>query len=107
MRFIVLRQSVKWSGPAVAAIGYHFGLPSLLWIGAFLAVINALLENVARGGGRGLGGPAISAVIGAMVLQPWSTGAALGLLTYTALQAAAELFMLIRSVVLAIVLAYF
>lgn len=78
------------SGPILGGVGYFLDWPWLFWIGVILAAANFLMN--------GLSGamklpifPLLLIVVGALFLPPWYVGAALGLLAWTAIEAAGEI----------------
>jgi hypothetical protein len=75
------------SGPALGLAGWYFDAPIVFWIGVALAGLN-LLVNLASGTMIGAPIPALFALVAAAMITPWYVGAAVGLLFWTALEAA-------------------
>lgn len=79
------------SGPLVGAIGWFLSIHWLLWLGVVLAAIN-LVMNLALGAMKLPIFPAVFMLVAAVILSPWYLGVGVGLLVWTVLEGAGELF---------------
>ncbi|MGM0601313.1 MAG: hypothetical protein ACQETH_15995 [Candidatus Rifleibacteriota bacterium] len=79
------------SGPLVGAVGWFLNIYWLLWIGVVLAGIN-LAMNLASGAMKLPTLPAVFMLVAAVILSPWYLGVGIGLLIWTFLEGAGELF---------------
>jgi uncharacterized membrane protein len=79
------------AGPVVGGLGFYLGLPILLWIGVAVAGLN-LFMNLASGAMNFPLLPGACVIVGGVLLSPWYEGAGVGLLAWTALEAAGETF---------------
>src|SRR5258708_7157635 len=77
------------SGPLLGAAGHFFDLRILFWFGVALSVVN-LLMNVASRVMTFPILPLLFTIVGASFLAPWYVGAGVGLLAWTAIEAAGE-----------------
>ena len=93
--------AITASGPIVGVLGLYFGSPIMFWIGVVISLFN-LFMNLASGAMSrpilpvlfvAAGGvlTAAIALVGNAIGPPWYYGWGLGLLTWTALEAAGEL----------------
>ena len=79
------------SGPLVVVIGWFLSVHWLLWLGVVLATIN-LIMNLASGAMKLPILPAVFMLVAAVLLSPWYLGVGVGLLVWTVLEGAGELF---------------
>jgi hypothetical protein len=78
------------AGPIIGGLGYFAEMPILFWIGVVLAAAN-LVMNLVSGAMNFPLLPIIFVVGGSLTIGPWYAGAGVGLLVWTALEAAGEL----------------
>jgi len=86
---------VTWSGPIIGAIGLYAGWQWFFWLGVALAGFN-LFMNIASGAMRLPVLPIGAMALGGLVWVPWTVGVGLGLLVWTAIEAAGELLHLAK-----------
>jgi hypothetical protein len=82
-------------GPVLGAAGWFLSIPWLFWLGAAFAAVN-LFMNLASGVMKLPLLPLLLIVIGAIFLDPWTRGAAAGLLVWTALESLGEVWASVR-----------
>ena len=84
------------SGPIIGGVGYFLSLPILFWIGGVLAAI-VLFMNLASGAMSFPILPLLFVIVGGVFLTPWYVGAGVGLLAWTAIEAAGEVYARLRN----------
>ena len=82
--------AITAAGPIIGGVGFYFALPIVFWAGVVIAAVNLVL-NLASGVMRLPILPAACVLVGALLLPPWYAGGGIGLLAWTAVEAASEI----------------